>query len=39
MIKKIKVSKELNETLKENPLNYAKALYNKKYNDFVDKND
>ena len=39
MIKKIKVSKELNETLKENPLNYAKALYNKNYNDFVDKND
>jgi len=39
MIKKLKITKELNETLKENPLNYAKALYNKKYNNFVDKND
>ncbi len=39
MIKKIKVSKELNETLKENPLNYAKAVYNKKYHDFAEKND
>ena len=36
---KIRINKEQNKILKEQPLNYVKALYHKKYMEFMDKSD
>ena len=38
-INKIKFNKEQNKKLKEQPVNYAKAFYHKKYIDSIDKGD
>ena len=39
MQNKIRINKEQNKQLKEQPLNYIKSLYYKKYIEFMDKND
>ena len=39
MVNKISRSKELNETIKQNPLNYAKAFFKKKYLECDNQND
>ena len=39
MVNKISISKELNETIKQYPLTYAKTLFNKKYMECLRQND